>query len=47
MGQKLLKYAIENQRWDVVAHALVLGMVIQKVNDGQKKRRPTRQSKRS
>jgi hypothetical protein len=24
---KLLKVAIENQRWDVAAHALVIGMV--------------------
>ena len=36
---KLLKTAIENQRWDVAAHALVVGMLQTKKNDG-KKRRP-------
>ncbi len=32
---KLLKVAIENQRWDVAAHALVIGMVKAKQNTAQ------------
>jgi len=36
---KLLKAAIENQRWEVAAHALVLGMVKakQEEKNGKKK----------
>ena len=36
---KVLKAAIENQRWEVAAHALVLGMVKVKREDGKKKTR--------
>ena len=32
---KLLKVAIENQRWDVAAHALVIGMLKAKQNTAQ------------
>ncbi len=46
---KLLKTAIENQRWDVAAHALVIGMVQakQKGDSNGKKRRSTRKPKSS
>lgn len=42
---KLLKVAIENQRWDVAAHALVIGMVKAKQNTTQKsngKKKPSK-----
>jgi len=42
---KLLKVAIENQRWDVAAHALVISMVKAKQNTTQTsngKRKPSR-----
>jgi hypothetical protein len=47
VAPKLLKVAIENQRWDLAAHVLVLAMVQTKVNGGQKKRSSPRKSKRS
>ncbi|MFC1924821.1 hypothetical protein ACFLXA_05625 [Chloroflexota bacterium] len=45
---KLLKTAIENQRWDLAAHALVLGAVQTRVKekDGEK-RSSTRKPERS
>jgi hypothetical protein len=46
---KLLKVAIENQRWDVAAHALVVGMIKAKrgeKNNGKKKQ-AVNQRKRS
>ena len=48
-AMKLLKAAIENQRWDVAAHALVLGMVKakRKENGDGKKRRSVSRPKRS
>jgi len=47
LTQKLLKVAIENQRWDVAAHALVLGMVKAKIDANEKKKRSSpRKSKR-
>ena len=44
---KVLKTAIENQRWDIAAHALVVGMVQakQKEDKSVKKRRSTRKPK--
>ena len=38
---RLLKVAIENQRWDVAAHALIIGIVKAKqdmISNGKKKR---------
>ena len=47
MAEKLLKAAIENQRWDVAAHALVLGMVKTKIDGNERKKRGSpRKSKR-
>ena len=48
-AMKLLKAAIENQRWDVAAHALVIGMVKAKrrENGDGKKRRSVSRPKRS
>ncbi len=48
-AMKLLKAAIENQRWDVAAHALVIGMVKAKrrENSNGKKRRSVSRPKRS
>ena len=57
--KKLLKIAIENQRWDLAAHALVLGAVRAQIEieevarkeikegNGQEKGSSSRQSKRS
>ena len=47
MKVKLLKYALQNQRYDLAAHALVYAMVKVKVEENGKKRRPQGQSKRS
>ena len=44
---KLLKYALQNQRYDLAAHVLVYGLIKAKVEENGKKRRPQRQSKRS
>ena len=44
---KLLKYALQNQRYDLAAHVLVYGLIKAKVEENGKKRRPKRQSKRS
>lgn len=46
---KLLKAAIENQRWDAAAHVLVIGMVKAKrgENCDGKKKRSTSRPKRS
>ena len=46
---KLLKAAIENQRWDIAAHALVVGMVQAKRKEGgnDKKRRSAKKPKSS
>ena len=41
---KLLKTAIENRRWDIAAHALVVGMVQakQKESGNERKKRSAR-----
>ena len=44
---KLLKYALENQHYDLAAHVLVYGLVKAKIKENGKKRRPQRQPKRS
>jgi hypothetical protein len=44
---KLLKYALQNQHYDLAAHALVYGLVKAKIKENGKKRRPQGQSKRS
>ena len=44
---KLLKYALQNQRYDLAAHVLVYGLIKAKVEENGKKRRPQRQPKRS
>ena len=44
---KVLKYALENQKHSLAAHALVYGLVKAKIEENGKKRRPQRQSKRS
>jgi hypothetical protein len=44
---KLLKYALENRKYSLAAHALVYGLVKAKVEENGKKRRPKGQSKRS
>jgi len=47
MKVKLLKYALQNQRYDLAAHILVYGLIKVKIEENGKKRRPQRQSKRS
>jgi hypothetical protein len=47
MKTKLLKYALDNQRYDLAAHILVYAMVKVKVKENGKKRRPEGQPKRS
>jgi hypothetical protein len=47
MKVKLLKYALENKKHSLAAHALVYAMVKVKVEENGKTRRPQRQSKRS
>ncbi len=44
---KILKYALENQHYDLAAHVLVYGLVKAKIKENGKKRRPQRQPKRS
>ncbi|MBE9501748.1 MAG: hypothetical protein IMY87_04900 [Chloroflexi bacterium] len=44
---KVLKYALETQKYSLAAHALVYGLVKAKIEENGKKRRPQRQSKRS
>jgi len=47
---KLLKYALYNQNYDLAARVLVYGLLkasIAEIEANDKKRRPTRQSKRS
>jgi hypothetical protein len=44
---KLLKYALDNQRYDLAAHILVYAMLKVKVEENGKKRRPQGQPKRS
>lgn len=44
---KVLKYALENQKYSLAAYALVYGLVKAKIEENGKKRRPKRQSKRS
>jgi hypothetical protein len=43
---QLLKYALDNQRYDLAAHVLVYGLVKAKIEENGKKRRPKRQPKR-
>ena len=48
MKVKLLKYALDNQRYDLAAHVLVYAMVKVKTEEKNgKKRRPQGQPKRS
>jgi hypothetical protein len=47
MKVKLLKYALDNQNYNLAAHVLVYGLVKAKIKENGKKRRPERQSKRS
>jgi hypothetical protein len=44
---KLLKYALENQKYSLAAHVLVYGLIKAKIEENGKKRRPKGQSKRS
>ena len=44
---KVLKYALENQKYSLAAYALVYGLVKAKIEENGKKRCPKRQSKRS
>jgi hypothetical protein len=44
---KVLKYALENKKYDLAAHVLVYGLVKAKIEENGKKRRPSGQSKRS
>jgi hypothetical protein len=44
---KLLKYALDNRRYDLAAHALVYGLIKAKIKENGKKRRPQGQPKRS
>ena len=43
---KLLKYALEKQKYSLAAHALVYGLLKAKIEENGKKRRPKGQSKR-
>jgi hypothetical protein len=43
---QLLKYALDNQRYDLAAHVLVYGLIKAKIEENGKKRRPKRQPKR-
>lgn len=47
MKVKLLKYALDNQHYDLAAHALVYGLIKATIKENGKKRRPQRQSKRA
>ena len=47
MKVKLLKYALDHQRYDLAAHVLVYGLIKAKIKENGKKRRPHAQSKRS
>ena len=48
MKPNLLKYALDNRRYDLAAHVLVYAMVKVKIKEnGKKERRPEGQSKRS
>ena len=47
MKVKLLKYALDNQRYDLAAHVLVYGLIKAKIKENGKKRCPAGQSKRS
>ncbi len=48
MTKNTLEAAIQNQRWDLAAHALVLSLVETEIKEnGAKTRRSPRQSKRS
>lgn len=44
---KVLKYALDNKKYSLAAHALVYGLVKVKTEENGKKRRPKGQSKRS
>jgi len=47
MKVKLLKYALDNQHYDLAAHVLVYGLIKATIKENGKKRRPQGQSKRS
>ena len=48
MKPNLLKYALDNQRYDLAAHVLVYGLIKAKIKeDGKKERCPEGQPKRS
>ena len=44
---KLLKYALDNRRYDLAAHVIVYGLIKAKIKENGKKRRSQVQSKRS
>jgi hypothetical protein len=43
---KLLKYALDKQRYDLAAHVLVYGLLKARIEQNGKKRRSKRQPKR-